>query len=212
MKLNSELPRENGLRKRIEEWGAFYILLIMLLVFIGIWASHQIGEEELPPGHVAVSVSKTKYKLGETVVFTVKNNFSVPIYVNNYCPSEPLNVYRWENTEWKRIHYKTDKSSCSGQTRQITIPPNGAKEYSYKDWAKLFDQAGRYRIAAVIEHYEALPFQDFEVLAPPKVEVKKVIIPATTTTPSTSTQTPSTTKSSSPTNDDANENEVEIGD
>jgi hypothetical protein len=124
----------------------------------------------LPVGSIELSINKTQYQLGEVVGFTLTNHFPVPVYVTNQCPSEPLNVYRWENKEWVEIHATAkDDAECYTQDRNIAVSSEGTRSYDFGDWPQLFGEPGVYRIAAAIDHYGGAPFQDFVVLEPAKI-------------------------------------------
>jgi hypothetical protein len=135
----------------------------------------EYNEDQLPPGHIELLVSKTEYQVGEVVEFNVINHFPTTVYVRNHCPEEPLNVYRWENERWVELHDKAQgkDSTCYTQERNVAIPPEGSISYNFSDWPNLFKEPGVYRIAMVVDHYTSVPFQDFVILKP--VEVMEVM-------------------------------------
>lgn len=165
--MNREIKyAQNPNRTRLA-WAIVYGLLAVV-VLIGIFklASH-IRTHTLPVGQIELSVPYSKYLVGEAVTFTIKNNYNSPVYISNQCPSEPLNVYRQESGKWVRIHDLASSKDCSIEDRQVKIPANGSVSGNFAPWRHLFDQPGKYRIVAYVEYYNALPYQDFEVITPP---------------------------------------------
>lgn len=175
--------------------------VLVYLAFIGsaiVYAKSYISTYEkskLPSGHIELKLNKIEYQLGETIKFEVINHFPTDIYVLNQCPSEPLNVFKWENEEWIQLHDKvTDKNSdCYNEPRNILIKSERTRVYDFDEWTNLFTKPGVYRVAMTIQGYDDIPFQDFKILEPAKVieldqsgNVKKVtaptIAPATTPT------------------------------
>ena len=146
-------------------WIIFWFVLLVLIVYGLYQAASTIQMRKLPTGQIQLVVPYSKYVIGETVTFTVKNNYNSSIYLTNSCPAEPLNVYRQENGTWVRIHDTASTNDCTDEHRQIEIAANGSASGSFGPWHHLFDVPGKYRIVAYVEYYDALPYQDFEVIA-----------------------------------------------
>ncbi|MEP7204581.1 MAG: hypothetical protein ABI716_00110 [Candidatus Saccharibacteria bacterium] len=154
-------------------WAVFYIVSL-LIVIGGLYAvAFRIQTHSLPVGQVELSIPYSKYLVGEPITFTVKNNFNSPVYVLNKCPVEPLNVYRLENNRWLRIHDQAFKDDCPIESRQVTIPANSSVDGNFADWPNLFKTPGKYRVVAYVEYYNALPYQEFEVITKPVPPVAK---------------------------------------
>lgn len=158
---------ENPWRARLL-WAGTLIALVVILLFAFYRVFERIQTYSLPSGSVELSVPYSKYLVGETVTFTVKNNFNSPIQVSNGCPGEPLNVFRYQKNKWVQIHDKTDAKNCISQERTVTIPAKQSITASFKHWSHLFDKAGKYRIVMRVDFYNSLPYQDFEVINKPK--------------------------------------------
>ena len=168
-------------------WVAFYdVLLIMIAGFIG-YLYHEHSEDQLPAGHVELTVSKTSYQPGEVVQFSIKNNFPTTIYTTNRCPEEPLDVYTWQDDNWHQIHDTAvqGQADCFTQPRNVALKAGQTITYSFKDWPHLFANPGVYRIVLHIDHYNDLPFQDFKVLEAPQAQRQ----PSSSSSPSTNTST-----------------------
>jgi hypothetical protein len=175
------------------------VLYAAFFVGAGVFATsvyREYSEHVLPEGYIELRVSKTQYQPGEVVEFTVVNHFPTPVYVTNECPEEPLNVYRWENNAWVQLHERalSPDSECYQEARNVLIPSEGSRTYSYKDWPHLFERPGVYRIAAALDYYNELPFQDFVVLKPAVTVQTPVPAPAAPTP--APTETPQITVSS----------------
>lgn len=193
MKLNREFRTKTFVFRFHLVWVLFYAIAILT---VGLFAHHLLeehGDDQLPSGHVELSVSNQQYQPGETVYFTIKNNFPTKIYITNNCPGEPLNVYKWDGAKWTQIHDSADNpdSECYKQSRRVPISAGATITYSFKDWPHLFENPGVYRLVLVIDHYDELPFVDFKVLEKPAIVTKPTIQQRTSPT-STSTSSPTT--------------------
>lgn len=187
-------------------WLITYVAL-MISILIGLYLL--VGRARtysLPTGSVELSTPYSKYLVGEIVSFTVKNNFNAPVQVDNGCPGEPLSVYRLENKRWVRIHDTTDKENCEGQSRNVTIPANRSLTATFALWPHLFDKPGTYRIAMQVEYYNAVPYQQFEVIKKPAITK-----PTNSTQNSSEDDTTTLPRSTQPTvtDDDVFENEAD---
>ncbi|USN96065.1 MAG: hypothetical protein H6797_03230 [Candidatus Nomurabacteria bacterium] len=150
-------------------WAIVYAVLLAGALFALYQFGSQIGTHSVPVGDVRLSIPYSKFLVGETVPFTVHNGFNSTIYVTNNCPSEPLEVFKLESGTWKRIHDTVALSDCPLEGRQIAVPANGSMSGTFKEWRHLFNKPGKYRVVAYVEYYNALPYQDFEVISKPKV-------------------------------------------
>lgn len=169
MKILSQILN-TGAKRRFVGWCVFYFVLAAIALVFAYKAGQELVTHQVPVGKIQLSVSKKRYKLGEVVRFTVKNEFSSTIYISNSCPQEPLTVYKWDGKSWQRIHDTASAKSCSSQERRVTVPSNSSTDASYARWHHLFNSPGLYRIVAVIDNYKALPYADFEILRPPIVK------------------------------------------
>lgn len=152
-------------------WAVFYSLLAALFVLGLYMAAGRIRTHTLPTGNIQLTIPYSKYLVGETVSFSIKNNYNSPAYLVNRCPEEPLEVYRQDGGQWIRQHDKAALSDCPDEERQVSVPANGIINGSFEPWHQLFSQPGKYRIVAYVEYYNALPYQEIEIIAPPPAVV-----------------------------------------
>ncbi|MEI7683345.1 MAG: hypothetical protein WCJ24_03560, partial [Candidatus Saccharibacteria bacterium] len=184
-------------------WVLVY-LTIAGLVFSGVYAAaDRVKTHTLPVGQVQLAIPYSKYLVNEAVSFTITNKYNSPVYVLNNCPGEPLAVYRQEGGKWVRVHDQASVSDCPLEKRQVSVPANGVVNGTFAPWHNLFTKPGKYRVVAFVEFYNALPYQEFEVIsapppaAPPAASspTSKPSSPAVTskTTSDISTNSPRTT-------------------
>lgn len=191
MKNKSPQPKPANLFGYMLPWVFVYLAIITAAVFFGGVTYHKYNEHRLPTGNIELTVDKLSYQLGETVSFTVTNHFPVPVFVTNQCPNEPLSVYRWNNEEWVQLHaVAQDDSECYTQERNVAIPSEATRSYDFSDWEDLFSSPGVYRIAASIDHYADIPFQDFVILEPAEVVQVEEIVEEYVLIPQAASQAP----------------------
>ncbi len=213
-KFNKELKTRNMVVHLHLLWVAFYIIVISLIAGVAYYYYHEHKENQFPVGSIELKVSKTRYKPGETVSFSVINHFPTTIYVTNRCPQEPLDVYKWQDKQWKQIHdsAKDEDSQCYTQPRRVPVAPSSTLTYNFKDWPDLFKNPGVYRIVMKVEHYKGYPFQDFVVLKPQEV-IKKTspaqAVPSTDSSNQSTNTTPAPAPAQSKPKEDQREDERE---
>lgn len=147
-------------------WVAVYIFAVIFVVYLVNAAATGIRSHSLPKGSVQLSLPYSKYAVGETVSFSIKNNYNSSIDIVNNCPYEPLAVYFWENSSWVREHSQVAIGECPNEDRQVSVAAGGSVEGNFGPWASLFSKPGKYRIVAFVEYYNALPYQDIEIVNP----------------------------------------------
>lgn len=207
--MRGELRYAHSKRFSRVAWLLFWAALLSLLAYGFYQVVGNIQMRSLPSGQIQLSVPYSKYLVGETITFTIKNNYNSAVYLINDCPSEPLNVYRQENGAWVRIHDTASITDCPTENRQIEVAANGSVNGSFAPWHNLFNTPGKYRVVAYVEYYDALPYQDFEIVAKyvpaPKPAVSTPVLPAysqqTTQTTSPATTTTTTTTFTEPADD-----------
>lgn len=190
--------RVRNKRKRLVGWVVLYLLLTLSFVFAVYWHAKHVNTLNFASGEMQLTTSKTKYTVGDTISYTLKNVLNQPITFINTCPNEPLYVYSWtNNSSWVRIHDVSVASACVGEPKQRTIAAGKSYTQNFTKWPNLFNKPGLYRIVGLATNYTALPFTDFEVVAkpiPPAIQVQvqtrtqviiqKVITPVYITVPS----------------------------
>lgn len=178
-------------------WIVIYVIITASFVAGMYITANKIRTHSLPSGQIQLTVPYSKYLVGEAVSFSIKNNYNSPVYVLNSCPGEPLAVYRQDKGKWVRIHDQAALSDCPEEQRQVSVPANGIVNGTFAPWHHLFDKPGRYRVVAFVEYYNALPYQEFEVInAPPISQPDQVSVSLSSKLPSSSVSnskpTPST--------------------
>ncbi len=177
-------------------WAIFYTVILLVSIGLFFIVTSRIRTYTIPSGALELSVPYKKYLVGESISFTLKNNYNSAIYVENECPAEPLTVYRREGTDWVRVHDKAAAESCTSKQRQISVPSNSQQSGTFDAWPHLFEKPGLYRIVAHVDYFNAVPYQDFEIITKPEVIATKPAPAATSTQRQTSTnQTPTKTNS-----------------
>lgn len=170
-------------------WAIVYMAIVVLFIFGMFEAAARIRTHTLPVGQVQLKIPYSKYLVGEAISFTITNDYNSSIYVTNNCPAEPLAVYRLENGSWIRQHDQASLSDCPNQQRQISVPAKGEVSGSFAPWHNLFARTGKYRVVAYVEHYHALPYQEFEIIAKPANAATPSTPVAATTKATTQTAT-----------------------
>jgi hypothetical protein len=201
--MNTELRSHEHRTRRLTLWIAFYTLVFILFITGLFTAANQIHTHTLPVGQIELIIPHSQYVVGEPITFQIINKLNAPIYVINKCPAEPLAVYYKQSGVWQRVHADINSNKCLNENRQEPIAANSTREGSFKDWASMFAKPGQYRVVAIVEHYNALPYQDFEVIVPPTPAPKPVAAPVPVpvvnqASKSTSQSTQSTSTPTSP--------------
>ncbi|PIZ62693.1 hypothetical protein COY17_02125 [Candidatus Saccharibacteria bacterium CG_4_10_14_0_2_um_filter_52_9] len=189
--MNGELLYTRNPRHFRILWAVAYIVIFILLIAGLYAAASRIRTHTLPVGSIELSVPYSKYAVGETVTFSIKNNFNSQAYVTNSCPAEPLAVYRQDGSKWVRIHDQASEGDCPDEQRQVGIPAGGTTNGNFAAWPNLFSQPGKYRIVAYVQHYNALPYQEIEIIARPATSANQTPTQQSTsgtTSPSIQTQ------------------------
>lgn len=166
--------RERNKRKRMAGWALLYMLLIAGVIYAVYSQAKRVNTLNFANGQIQLVTSKTKYTVGDTISYTLKNGLTEPITLKNNCPQEPFYVYSWTNNSWVRITATASASACNGQPKQYTIKPGGSLTNNFANWKSLFNKPGIYRIVGLASNYTALPYADFQVVPKPVVIKPKV--------------------------------------
>lgn len=127
-------------------FAIFFVAL--LLIFRGCSGNTDL-EANLSGGDLGIAVLNNEYKLDDLVTVKLRNNTAADMQVENDCPREPLNVYRYQNGEWIQLESKP-KITCTTNENFI-IKPGEEFTVDYKSWNhSLFHEIGRYKIGANI--------------------------------------------------------------
>ena len=209
--MNNELDLLKNPLKLSLFWVVVYILIAGFIIGGANIAASQVRTHTLPTGDVTLSISYSKYVVGESVAFTIKNNYNSSISILNNCPAEPLAVYRQASDgSWIRQHDYASYGGCSTEQRQVSVAAGQSITGSFDPWQNLFVNPGKYRVVAFVEYYNALPYQEFEVVAPKTASTtQQQSSNVADTTPSITTPAPapssSTNSSSQSTSTDTSE-------
>ncbi len=161
--------RERNKRKRIINWALFYIAVIGFFGYFIYQQAININTLDFAHGTLQLTTPKTKYTVGDSISYTLKNGLSESISLASTCPAEPLFVYEWTNNAWVRIHDTAKASACNGVPAERTIPAGGSYTQNFDNWPNLFGKPGIYRLVAYASNYTAIPYADFQVVAKPVV-------------------------------------------
>lgn len=140
-----------------------YLIFAVPLASIGVYATSVMFASPMPENNVAVATSSEWYRAGETVVFTITNNSTKTVTIENHCPGESLAVYRRNGSEWVRLHAQASPTKCAGESRDFSIPPHSYITSDYSAWPQLFTQPGQYRIVAEVTGTDAAPATEFNI-------------------------------------------------
>ncbi len=163
---SDQITQNLSKKKRLIGWIILYSVIVLIFIsFISNKVS-QINTKVIPSGLITLSLPKSQYSLGEGIQLTVTNKLTNTINLNNQCPQEPLNVYRWENNIWSSLHTTVDSAQCQGLPQIISIKPNTTYSIDYSKWNNLFTTPGIYRIAALANNYKSLAYVDFNIISP----------------------------------------------
>ncbi|MCA9347022.1 hypothetical protein KC930_00370 [Candidatus Saccharibacteria bacterium] len=174
--------------KKVGLLSLAYAILIGGVVYTFYVLGSRIRTRSYPVGSIEISTQYSTYLVGEEIKFTVYNKYNGPIYINNSCPAEPLEVFRSENGKWVHIHDTANKV-CNPNDRTVEVPANGSVTSTFKDWPSLFNKVGKYRIATYVDYYGSIPYYDFEVVAKPPLPEIPVLLPLPQPTYTTSNST-----------------------
>lgn len=112
--------------------------------------------QTLPAEAVQLVTSKARYQRGEPVYFGVLNATNRPIGIEDHCPREPLDLYRFDGQRWRVVRETAEGISCQGRAKTIVIPPQTLRGASYEAWQRAVDQPGRYKLRVEIEGYRTV--------------------------------------------------------
>lgn len=156
---------------KLVEWILFYTLLIVTFVLYMYMQASGVNTLGFATGQIELTTSKSKYTVGDSISYTIKNNLSVPIIVTSSCPAEPLHVYKWANNQWTRIHDTAATTACSTIPAKQSLAAGASLTRTFDSWKNLFNQPGIYRAVALATNYTSLPYADFQVVSPPPAPI-----------------------------------------
>jgi hypothetical protein len=166
------------LKKRLLRMGVGGIYLCVIATVLGALYAFGYGlkTRTIPEGNIELSTTYGTYQVGESVGFVVKNKFNSAVYLANSCPSEPLDVYKFDGTKWQHIHEKSTTKNCAKEPREIKLAAASNASANFDAWPNLFTTPGRYRIVAYVPYYDQLPTAEFEIIPKPVLPAIPVLV------------------------------------
>lgn len=137
------------------------IFIALLLLFRGCGPS-QDQEAIIAGNDLGIATVSQEYEQDNIVSVKLKNNTNKSLSIKNDCPSEPLDVFKYQNGEWVQ-QTVTPKIECVSQ-EPIVLEPEQEATIDYTSWNHaLFRDIGRYRLEVTTEiDGEELVFQSNE--------------------------------------------------
>lgn len=123
------------------------LFLAIFLVINYLMQSCQNKTQELPTNSESLTftTTDTEYSRYQTVTVDLKNNSKETLTIKNECPSEPFNVYKYEDAEWVTTTVSPNLD-CSEAT-DLIIEPGQELKIPYDNWNySLFSDMGRFKI------------------------------------------------------------------
>ncbi len=156
-------------RKRLIGWVLFYSFLLFVFLVFFIKQISKVNTLQFATGQLQLTTSKIQYVSGDSINFTLTNNFNLPITLINKCPKPWLHVFNYNNGVWNQISSSTSASNCTSQASDLIINPHKSITENYDYWKSIFTNPGIYRIAILAENYPSISYADFQVIAKPVV-------------------------------------------
>lgn len=125
-------------------FGLFFIAL--MLIFRGCSGNTDL-DANLAGSDLGIAVLNSEYHMDDLVTVKLRNNTDSEIRIENDCPREPLNVYRYINGDWTILEAKPNITCAT--TEDFVIQPEEELDINYTSWNHaLFHEIGRYKIGA----------------------------------------------------------------
>lgn len=139
----------------------FLVIFLALNLIVSIFFKPGQDQNELKAGEIGMTLSKKDFDLYDLVSVDIKNNTTQAITIKNECPQEPLEVFKYENNEWKQVAAPAP-IHCEGTTDTVIQPQEKSTiHYTYWNHA-LFGEIGRYKIKATFND-KTIESPEFEV-------------------------------------------------
>jgi len=125
----------------------FTIFFFALILIMRGCTGNEDMELTLSGNSLGIATMNEEFGQDSLVKVKLRNNTEADITINNDCPSEPLNVFKYINGQWESIA-ATPKIACTN-TDPIVIHPGKDLIVEYQSWNHaLFGDIGRYKISA----------------------------------------------------------------
>ncbi len=151
---------KNILRNIVTFLAIFLVVNFVFSQFMGKPAETTNGDP------VRIEVSESEYGRGALVAATVINDTDKDLIIINDCPGEPLQVYRYENSEWRPIEARPE-IPCTGEQKETRVTAKNKLAIDYANWNHaLFGTNGRYKITLKLPEGKTIESKEFEVVNP----------------------------------------------
>lgn len=125
------------------------IFLALMILFRGCSGNPEL-ETDLMQNDLGVASLNQEYRQDGLVTIKLKNNTDSALTIEDECPREPLNVFRYRNGEWLQLKVKPD-ITCP-ERNEIVIPAGEDYNVEYGAWNHaLFHEIGRYKVSVNVE-------------------------------------------------------------
>lgn len=127
----------------------FVAIFLALNLILGAFKGKDKPNDVLDKNEIGIQVDST-FALDKTVIVQLKNNTKTDITLQNPCPKNPLDVYKYVDNAWKKIEL-TPKIDCSN-AHDFVLPQSKSLPIAYDQWNHgLFGEMGKYKIALTIK-------------------------------------------------------------
>lgn len=125
------------------------VFLALLFLFRGCSGNPEI-DAILSGNDLGIATLNQEFKQDSLVSVRLKNNTDSPITIENECPQEPLDVFRYQNGEWNQL--SAEPNIICPSDEPTTIEPQEDLNIEYRNWSHaLFHKIGRYKIAVTAQ-------------------------------------------------------------
>lgn len=126
--------RKNPRIKRLIEWIIFYVLVIVTFLMFIYMQAKDVNTLGFTTGQIDLTTSKSKYTVSDSISYTITNNLASSIVIDSSCPSEPLHIYKWDNSTWTRIHDTASITACGAIPTQQSLVPGTSVTRTFDAW------------------------------------------------------------------------------
>ncbi len=120
-------------------------IFVLFSLFTRSCGSNTTLDANLTASDLGIGTTKTEYAYGKGVQVTIQNNLTETVTIENECPAEPLDVFKYKDGEWVQTTAVYEDLDCNSE--DYTIAPGEKLSLSYLSWSYgVFDEIGRYQI------------------------------------------------------------------
>ncbi len=141
----------------------FFVIFFVLQLF-GI--GKPVDKDNTEKNDIEITTQNSSYNLGDSIILNITNNLDTDITIENSCPEEPLDIYKYSNGEWNEITAKgVEIDNCS----DIIVQSNTTYGINYGPWKNsIFSEKGDYKfvLSLLIDGKEKTFYKEIEVTEP----------------------------------------------